>query len=65
MNDCAMVRYRAITGRADMARIVSTFGQSVEYCPCSRVTASSTVLEDSFVMKISGNHRSFQIGTRL
>ena len=45
--------------------MVSSFGQSVVYWPCRRVTASSTVFWLSSVMNISGNHRSFQIGTRL
>ena len=54
-----------MTGRADSVSRAKTRGQSVAYCPCRRVTASSTVFLSSWVMKIKGNHKSFQMGTRL
>ena len=57
--------FLGVIGRAESVSTVSTLGQSVVYWPCSRVTASRTVLADSFVMKMRGNHRSFQMGTRL
>jgi hypothetical protein len=54
-----------MTGIAESVSTASTFDQSVWYWPKSLVTPKSRVFALSSVMKIRGNQRSFQKGTRL